>query len=392
MSTPNPEIPQDPTSDLQVVTAAYGDILMHNNKHTGFGAMFKGILKGMMESDDIIELDNPNATTPKSIEEEYKGVDDKLEEGIVEGDMSAELQDIFHSDTFMRAGIKIAPFGQFVANSEGKVVTSTELVPMIENTSLFTEFLDKLQSEDVQNEGAETFLSDVVSNLSKVVDICFDGRKHNDVSDEQKVALAEAGEDALRAFVTIDPEYARLGIDDTAMRKRVEGISKELSDFLNSGKGGVVPTDISDEYGQYTKNQQKMRIYEGMSNRVNYWGRGLLSEYLVAQHGQYLAPPAEQGFGPAAWQKDGGQYRWQEALDFLSQLEQDERTKSFGEEVRQGLVVSLDAALAELDDSNEDVYWRSQSSDLVNIRNALSGQQFDEARLTDYIKKPDYMS
>lgn len=392
MTTPNPELPQNPTPDLQVVTAAYGDILEHNRTHTGFGAMFKGMLSGLMENAEVIDVDSPDATVPQSAEDVYKGVGDKLEAGVVEGDMNAELQDIFHSDTFLRAGIKIAPFGQFGSSGEGKAVTSTELVPMIENTSLFSEFLGKLQPEDVQNEGAETFLSDVVANLSRVTGVCFDTDKQKDLSDEERAQLAEAGEDALRTFVTIDPEYARLGIDGAAMRKRVEGISKELSDFLGSGQGGLVPAEVSDEYSQDRKNQAKMRVYEGMNNRVHYWGRNLLPEFIEAQSGQYLTPPTEQGFGPADWQKDGGQYHWQEAFDFLQGLEQDERTKPFAEEVRQGLVTSLDSALAELEDISKDIYWRGQGNDLANIRNALSGQQFDEAKLAAYVKKPDYLS
>lgn len=387
MPTPNPELPQNTTPDLQVVTAAYGDILEHNRTHTGFGAMFKGMLSGMVENADVIDGDSPDATVPQSAEDVYKGVNDKLQEGVVEGDMNAELQDIFHSDTFLQAGIKIAPFGQFGANGEGKAVTSAELVPMVENTSLFTEFLGKLQPEDVQNDGAVTFLSDVVANLSKVTSICFNTEKQKALTDEQRAQLAEAGEDALRTFVTIDPEYARLGIDGAAMRKRVEGISKELSDFLSSDQGGVVPAEVSDEYSQDRKNQIKLRVYEGMTNRVHYWGRDLLPEYIEAQGGQYLTPPAEQGFGPADWQKDGGQHHWQEAFDFLQRLEQDERTKPFAEEVRQGLVASVDAALVELEDPNQDIYWREQGDDLANIRNALTGQQFDEAKLADYIRK-----
>jgi len=389
---PNPELPQNPTPDRKVVTEAYGDILEHNRTHTGFGAMFKGILSGLMENPEAIGVDNPDATVPQSVEDVDNGVSDNLAAGVVEGDMNAELQDIFHSDTFLRAGIKIAPFGQFGSSGEGKAITSTELVPMIANTSLFSEFLGKLQPEDVHDEGTSILLSDVVANLSRVTGVCFDTGKQKDLSDDEKTQLAEAGEDALRTFVTIDPEYTRLGIDGAAMRQRVEGISTELADFLGSGQGGAVPAEVSDEYSQNGKNQDKMRVYEGMNNRVHYWGKNLLSEYIEAQNGQYLTPPAEQGFGPANWQTDGGQYHWQEAFDFVRGLEQDERTKAFTEEVRQGLVTSVDTALAALEDTDKDIYWRGQGSDLANIRNALSGQWFDEAKLAAYIKKPDYLS
>ena len=72
MQEPKPEIPQSPqspTPDLQAVTVAYGDILEHNSNHTGFGAMFSGILKGMMGSGDIIDLDNQEPSTLKSAED-----------------------------------------------------------------------------------------------------------------------------------------------------------------------------------------------------------------------------------------------------------------------------------------------------------------------------------
>ncbi len=64
MSTPNPELPQGPTPDLQAVTAAYGDIVEHNGKHTGFGAMFRGMLGGLMERPEVIDVDNQDAPTP----------------------------------------------------------------------------------------------------------------------------------------------------------------------------------------------------------------------------------------------------------------------------------------------------------------------------------------
>lgn len=392
MAPSNPEFPQKFTPDVQVATAAYDEILEHNRNLTGFGLIFRGVLSSMMEDVDVVDITNPDTQSQRSIEEVHDGLGDKLEAGVIAGDMNAELLDIFHSDTFLRAGVKIAPLGRFGSSGDGKATTSTELVPMIENASLFSEFLGTLQPEDAKVEGTETFLCDVVANLSRVTSVCFDTDKQKDLSEAEVARLTEVGEDALRTFITIDPEYARLGIDGVAMRQRVEGISKELADFLGSGQGGIVPAEVTKEYTQDRNNRAKMRIYEGMTNRVHYWGRNLLPEYLKADSRQYLTPPKEQGFGPAEWQKDGGQYHWQEAFQFLHGLESDERTRSFADEVRQGLVVSLDTAIAELDDTNKVIYWRSQGADLANVRNALSGQQFDEAMLETYIKKPDYLS
>ena len=228
MSIPNPEMSQGPTPDLQSVTAAYSDILKHNSANTGLGVAFKGMFKGFIESG----ADDASSSEGVEAEDVYKGFDEKIQESMVEGEMDAELQDIFHGDTFLRAGIRIAPLGQFSANVEGKAVTNAELVPTVQNTSLFTEFLSTLQPGDIQDEGAETFLSDVVANLSKVAGICFDERKHKGLSAEEKAILVEAGEDALRTFATIDPEYTRLGIDGVGMNKRAQSVSKELSDFL----------------------------------------------------------------------------------------------------------------------------------------------------------------
>lgn len=386
MSAHNHETPQDPTPSLEAVTTAYSDILEHNREHTGMDAALRGVLKGVVESPEVIDMDGQDTPIPVDTHDTYEGsVEEGLEEELVEGDMDAELQDIFHNDTFLRTGIRVAPFGEYGANGEGKAVTSTELVPMIENTSLFIEFLGKLEPEDVKDEAAEAFLSDAVANLSKVVDVCFDTDKQEDLSDEERAQLAEAGENALRTFAAIDSEYARLGIDGAAMRERVEDISEELSDFLNYG-GGVVPAEISTEHKQHRKNQVKMRVYEGMTNRIHYWGRDLLPEYIEAEAEQYLTPPVEQGFGPADWQKDGGQSKWQEAFDFLQRLEQEERTKSFADEVRQGLITSLESALAEASESDEGVYWSGQLDDLENTRAALNGQPFDEEQLTAYIQ------
>ena len=85
--------------------------------------------------------------------------------------MNAELQDIFiaiHSCVL----VQNCTLCRFMLMVRAGLAISTELVPVIENTSLFAEFLGKLQPEDVQNEGAEIFLSDVVANFIKVVGLC----------------------------------------------------------------------------------------------------------------------------------------------------------------------------------------------------------------------------
>jgi hypothetical protein len=391
MADENPEIRRSITPDIDQITTAYNEVLDHNRSNTGFGALFKAILR---EPEDGSPGNQSNTTDPE-VEQDtiHSNMSRNLQQGVVEGDMKADLQDIFHGDTFLRIGIKIAPIGSFVRTSEGVAVTSTELLPVIQNTSLFTEFLSGLSAEDVQNEATETILCDIIASLCKKTGFCLSDENQEGLNDDEKARLTEAGEDALRSFVAIEPEYERLGLDGPVMRRRVEGVSKELAEFLNlKHGGGLVPDKLGSEYREFKKNSAKMATYEAMEGRVRYWARNLLPEYITAQKWQYLTPPNEQGFGPAQWQMDGGQSRWKKAFDFVKRLERGERTKEFAQEVKRGLITSLDAALEQLQDTDKDIYWRSQGNDLENIRRALSGQAYDEKQFAEYTKEPDYNS
>src|SRR5437763_671980 len=93
------------------VNAAYLDIIKHNEKHTGLGSALGGLFRALVPQEGQEGID------PQSI-------DGVLEQGVVEGDMDAELQDIFHSDTFLRIGMKIAPFGSHITNGLGERVSS----------------------------------------------------------------------------------------------------------------------------------------------------------------------------------------------------------------------------------------------------------------------------
>jgi hypothetical protein len=381
MTAFDPEASLVPTPSIEEITSAYDEILEHNSQHTGRGAGLGRIYKAMLSAQD-----NGQDTSTEVISTAIKT---SVENAVVAGDMNGDLLGIFHDDVFMRAGVKIGPFGQYNTDSAGKASSSTELTPLVENTTLYTEFLQKLQPEDVQNETAEQFLGDVIQNLLKVTGIGFNTEVQKDVPLEDRAALAEVGQDALRTFVTIDPEYARLGLDGVALHKRTENISPELSEFLSSRKSRSIPAEIRAEYRSHKEAVARVKTYEGMQSRVNYWGRNLLPEFLIAQSGQYLTAPKEQGFGPAEWHKDGGQHHWNDALNFVMSLETEERTKPFADEVKTGLVTSLDVAIAEID-ANDAVYFKAQKDDLQNIRNALTGAAYDHEQLEKYVIKPDY--
>ena len=50
------ELPQSPTPDLKMVTAAYDHILKYNIKHTGFRPMLSGLFKVLMVSDGVLDM------------------------------------------------------------------------------------------------------------------------------------------------------------------------------------------------------------------------------------------------------------------------------------------------------------------------------------------------
>ena len=79
------------TPALTELSTAYSEVLQHNRRHKGFGAAFSAVVK-------TIATENPT-----------ESIDEHLQDGVVEADMDAELQEMFHGDLFMRAGIKLAP-------------------------------------------------------------------------------------------------------------------------------------------------------------------------------------------------------------------------------------------------------------------------------------------
>lgn len=354
-----PEVPSRPEHipPLETVSSAYKDILDHNKKNTGVGTAIAGMMQGLIKE----EKDN----TP---------LGDTLDKKRVEGEMNAELQELFHSDTFTRIGLKVAPFGSQVAEWSGKSVTSAELVPMVDNTSLYKEFLSTMTPQDAALEANGVLLRDVVNNLSRTITVCYQPPKDITLTTEERQVLRQYGEDTLRKFTEIDPQYKRLDL----------GNEESYDDVL----AVETPQDLGDEYSRYVGIERFKKNYRGLEKAVEYWGKNVLPEYIEGSW--YLTPPDEKAFGPADWHKDGGQRHWREAFDFLRRMDGDERTKAFGGEVKQALTTSVTAAIEEIDLSEEKPYYAGQRGDLVNIRNYLSGEQHDQAKLDEYTKPPDY--
>ncbi len=369
--SPEEQSRPDHIPSLEVVNTAYSEIVAHNKRHTGMGVGFGNIFQAIIEADNPIS-DDPNDPQPLPAEDIYAAVNEKMKQSTTEGDMHGELQEMLHEDTFMRIGIKMGPFGNHMVNGLGERTTSTALVPLIENTELFKDFLATVSPEEVAVDAEDLLPSAVLGNLRKTVATCFDPEQLREAPELQEAAT-QVGEDALRTFLELEPEYKRLGLDSESLRAKL--------------------ADIPEGTGLYERVKGRADNYATMQGYVEYWGRDLLPEFIEADKGQYLKKPEDQGFGPASWHYDGGQRYWGPALEFVAALGQEDRTKEFGEEVRQGLVHSLDTGIKEIDDGvridgSKQIWFSKQRNDLVNVKNALTGQEFDAERLAQYIRDP----
>lgn len=370
----DPEHLKAVTPSKEVVSDAYGDILKHNKEHTGFGALLGNVMK----------------TVLKDVRADVQVSDDI----VAEGDMDAALQDIFHNDTFTRIGIKAAQFGEYSTDLDGTAVTSKEIVPIIDNPSLFTEFLGTLKPEDTHDKQLGKLLADVVANLNKLVELSSSDDAVATMSDDERAQITELGLDALRTFLAFDDEYARLKVDSTGLTNQADAISDELKGVMSARlqyKVGGLSPDLREEYQTFEESKRRAKSYTSLARKVGYWGRDILAEGIIADKNEYLTPPSEQGFGPTNWHKDGGQRHWTAALAFLTQLQQSERTQEFGAEVQTGLLASIDAALAEIETAEEELYYSGQKADLINLRAAVNGDEYDVEKLMSYTEPPDYL-
>jgi hypothetical protein len=365
------------------VNAAYQEVQDHNRKRTGLGAGMVNIFKAVLEAEDA----DPDA----SAEDIYAAVYENLENAATEGDMNGELVEMFHDDTFTRIGMKLAPLGSYLQASDGNRVTSTGLEPVIVNTELFTDYLTALQPEDVQD-GKMPILGAAVSRLRATVNVCFNPTARKELPEDTQAIATQIGEDALRTFVAIDPEYRRLGLDATGLRAR-HSQKPEGEDYLWLSKDASPEQKAQKAaHDTYDQARRDAGIYETMEAYVTYWGKDLLPEFIEADNGQYLDDPEDQSFGPAQWHHDGGQTHWPEALAFVYRLAQEPRTAEFAEEVRRGLLRSLDAAITEAEtiEGKQYSYLKKQKEDLVNIRHAITGEDYDAERFIKYTKRPEW--
>lgn len=332
----DPEMPQEHIPSLDTVAAAYSEVLDHNHKHTGIGIGFGNLLSALLE----VESANPDA----SADEIYAAVNERVNQVATEGDMAGDLQGILHEDTFMRVGIKLAPLGGQMTNTLGERASSTELLPMVDNTELFTDFLAQQKPEDLQeNMAALDLTTDIVTTLQETVATYY-GKMPEDMLEEQKQALRQYGEDALRTFLRVDQAYQKLGLDNPAVYQH----------YIAEGTTGY----LDDQYQRYQKATGYQAAYKTLEDYVIYWGRGVLPERLETGSMEELAEDKLPYF-------DGMHDKLTAKVGDIVVLTLAEPTHDFGVEAAQAMLSGIKKTMDEMDNQPEEWFVSDKNRQLL---------------------------
>jgi hypothetical protein len=182
---------------------------------------------------------------------------------------------------------------------------------------------------------------DVVNTLAQRVRTCF-GDVPESVSEDERAALREYGEDALRTFTKIQPEYQRLGLDNPIEYQ--QKIAQGPPEFLGA------------EYRRYNEAALYIKTYAQMEDFVEYWGRNVLPEYIRSGH-ELDGEIKDDYF-------EDLQDKLCHDVDYILSMQMDDRTRIFGKELARAKVLSLTRTLEQM--SEPDTWYASaQNKKLV---------------------------
>lgn len=257
------QAPFIPTPDE--VNAAYADVIDHN-QNTGLAGAFRSVVNALMELGN--DLDSPGLSE--------ESLETNAGSSVVEGDMNADLQGVFHEDLFTRIGLELVPLGNHFNAADGneKRITSNGLEPAISNTELYTGFLRTLQPEDVQDLKMP-LTGDVVYRLLGTVWNSFDTKTRSQIPDDLQPLAQDIGENALRTFAAIGSEYRRLGIDATGLRLRHDQEPEGIG-WISLSKDAD-PKDKADMIAHriYNKSNENAGFYETLETWLDNYESGL---------------------------------------------------------------------------------------------------------------------
>jgi hypothetical protein len=244
--------------------------------------------------------------------------------------MTGEVQGILHEDLLMRVGIKLVPLG---GHSNGESASSEELVPIIDNTALFTDYISQLDHEKVgQDETSLALVTDVISALQRTIAHCY-GVKPEDITEEQMQEARQYGEDALRTFLQLDDAFKEAGLDKPAIYER----------FIADGDSD----NYDDQWKRYNTARKYLAAYKTLEDYVTYWGRGVLLEYIATGSMESLAEGKRYAF-------DGMRDELVQEVDGIIVLTESARTFDFGVEAAHAMLSGIQKTIQEMDEKPDE--------------------------------------
>lgn len=178
----------------------------------------------------------------------------------------------------------------------------------------------------------------VLSTITSAVVMGF-GKQSSTVPVEHATVVREFGEDALRTFSAIEPQFQRLGLNEPV------GYTK----LLDAGEPKYI---TSDEWRLYRDAENFTQTYAFLEDCVTYWGRDVLPEFLEV--GGELKPGEQLAYF------DGLQDTLPARVDYIASLQLDDRTREFGKEVAAAKIQSLEMTLKGMD--NPEAWYNAPSN------------------------------
>ena len=330
---PNQETPRHYLPTVESVKDAYGEILTHNQRYTGFGNIFAQVIEAVVEQADLLE--------PPEVGSMAGSIRSRTERSKTEGDIYGELQLIVHADMFDRIGLKILPRPEgkrLIPISDQETISdgfkqplasSRELVPVIYSSELLVDFLRNLDAERVgDNEELLRLITDILANLKETVAIAY-SQPASEAFDKKGCLLVEYADDSLRHFVVLDQALQNLG-----MRRPVIYDQHLLDEDTIHG-------------WQDRRHAEKyFDSYKQLEDYVLYWGRGLLREYLAVGPAANMRDP-QRTLGYF----DGMTHKMTEQVNRIVNLVNSEHTFHYGIESSEAMLAGMREALNIMDEN-----------------------------------------
>ncbi len=310
------------------VNQAYTEMVTQSQAGSGFGNILSAVFEATVEANDVISFDENDNLVDRDEQQSsdepaavYGLVRESLRTNKAVAEMHNELHGVVNEDLFARIGIKMLPTGGYMSDGV-EAVTAASLEPHLESVSLFTEYISLLDPEGATG---SSLLDDVAGGLKERIDLT--------IGEPER---AEIGMDAIRAWIELETEYERLGIE--------------------------------------TYSTSSLREYP------HYWAQNVLPEFIEATSNGYVELDGKEfGFGPADWAMDmspeGLLDSWGKAIDCMSATGMKNPESDLYSAMREHLASCLNRSIGSMEKSLADlgtkedaeakiVAWKAEHGDV----------------------------